>query len=92
MPRTSFGTSALTVRLAARLATLSARLSELPTPEADLGALLDPELSLPAIEAAANPEARDLLRLAIEAVYVSRAPHRGARFVPTERLAFRWVE
>jgi hypothetical protein len=53
--------------------------------------LLDPELSLPAIEEAAVVEARDLLRLAIEAVYVSPAPKRGARFVPADRLAFDWV-
>lgn len=81
----------VTAGLSARLASLRARLAELPTPEADLGALLDPDLSLPAIEAAPVVEARDLLRLAIEAVYVSPAPKRGARFVPAERLAFDWV-
>lgn len=78
--------------LSKRLTTLRARLAELPAPEADLGALLDPEHSLPAIEKAPVVEARDLLRLAVEAVYVTPAPRRGARFVPTERLAFEWVE
>lgn len=74
-----------------RLGSLRARLSALPAPEADLGALLDPELSLPAIESTSVQEARDLLRLAIEGVFVSPAPQRGARFVPHERLSFHWV-
>lgn len=82
----------VTVGLSGRLTTLRARLAELPAPEADLGALLEPDLSLPAIEEASVVEARDLLRLAIEAVFVSPAPKRGARFVPTERLTFDWVE
>jgi site-specific DNA recombinase len=81
----------VSVGLAKRLSALRERLAELPAPEADLGALLDPELSLPAIEEASVTEARDLLRLAVEAVFVSPAPKRGARFVPVERLAFEWV-
>jgi DNA invertase Pin-like site-specific DNA recombinase len=82
----------ITTGLVRRLDALRARLAELPAPEADLGALLDPDLSLKAIEEAPVLEARDLLRLALEAVYVSAAPKRGARFVPSERLAFAWVE
>lgn len=78
--------------LTERLGRLRARLAELPSPEADLSALLDPELSLPGIEAAPVAEARDLLRLVIEGVYVSRAPRRGARFSPQERIRFAWAE
>lgn len=74
-----------------RLAALSARLRELPEPRADLGALLDPELSLPAIESASPIEARTLLRLAIERIEVTAAPKRGARFIPHERVRIRWV-
>lgn len=82
----------VTTGLSTRLTGLRARLADLPAPAADLGALLDPELSLPAIEAAPVVEARDLLRLAIEAVYVTPAPRQGARFVPAERLTFAWIE
>ncbi|WP_407318542.1 recombinase family protein [Isoptericola halotolerans] len=82
----------VTAALLSRLTDLRARLAALPTPKADLRALLDPDLSLPAIEEAPVAEARDLLRLAIEAVYVSPAPRAGARFVPADRLTFDWVE
>lgn len=74
-----------------RIAGLSARLRELPEPRADIGALLDSELSLPAIESATVPEARTLLRLAIERIEVTAAPKPGARFVPNERIRIRWV-
>lgn len=81
----------VTTALAARLASMRSRLAELPTPEANLGALLDPDLSLAAIESAPVEEARDLLRLAIDAVHVTPAPRRGARFIATERLRVDWV-
>lgn len=82
----------VTSAISTRLAGLRARLAELPAPEADLGALLDPALSLPALEASTPQEARKLLGIAIEAVTVSPAPRRGARFVPAERISVRWVE
>jgi hypothetical protein len=81
----------ITTGLVQRLDSLKARLAELPAPEADLAALLDPELSLPAIESASVTEARDLLRLALDTVHVTAAPKRGARFLPAERLTFGWV-
>ncbi len=74
-----------------RIAGLTARLRELPEPRADLGALLEPEVSLPAIEAASVTEARTLLRLAIRRIEVTAAPKQGARFVPHERMRIRWV-
>jgi site-specific DNA recombinase len=74
-----------------RIAALSARVRELPQPHAEISALLDPELSLPAIEAATVPEARVLLRLAIDRIEVSPASGRGVRFVPRERVRIRWV-
>jgi site-specific DNA recombinase len=77
--------------LEARIAGVSSRLRELPQLTADLGALLDPELSLPAIEAASVFEARTLLRLAIRRIEVTAAPSRGARFVTHERVRVRWV-
>jgi DNA invertase Pin-like site-specific DNA recombinase len=82
----------ITGRLGERLDALRSRLAQLPSPEADLSALLDPELSLPGIEEAPVAEARDLLRLVIDGVLVKRAPRRGARFDPAERLRFLWVE
>ncbi|WP_286689673.1 MULTISPECIES: recombinase family protein [unclassified Aeromicrobium] len=73
------------------LAALRTQLAALPRPEANLGALLDPELSLPAIETAPVQEARDLLGLVLAAVRVSKAPRAGARFVAMERLEFEWI-
>lgn len=70
---------------------IAARLRDLPEPTADLGALLEPETSLPAIEVAPVAEARTLLRLAIRRIEVSAAPKQGARFVPHERVRVRWV-
>ena len=81
----------VTRALGERIAALTDRLSELPEPRADLGALLDPETSLPAIEAAPVQEARTLLRLAIRRIEVTAAPKRGARFVPHERMRVYWV-
>lgn len=77
--------------LAERIARITTRLSELPEPRADLGALLDPALSLPAIEGAPVAEARALLRLAIKSIEVTAAPRPGARFIPHERVRVRWA-
>lgn len=74
-----------------RIASLASRLRELPEPHAEISALLDPELSLPAIMAATVPEARALLRLAIERIDVTAAPGQGARFIPRDRVRIRWV-
>ena len=73
-----------------RIATLAARLADLPEPAVDLTALLDPELSLPAIESAPVNEARALLRLASKRIYVTAAPKPGARFLPHERIRIVW--
>lgn len=81
----------ITSAIAERIASTQARIAELPKPEADLGALLDPELSLPAIEGADVLEARALLRLAIKRVVVKPAPYHGARFDPKERMKLIWV-
>ena len=82
----------ITARLQDEVARLVARLADLPEPTADLGGLLDPELSLPAFEASSVHEKRELLRLAIERVEVTAAPKRGARFVPTERMSVKWAD
>ncbi len=81
----------VTAGLQDRISAIVSRLNELPQPEADLGALLDPEISLPAIQAAPVEEARELLRLAIRRVDVTAALKRGARFHPHERIRIRWV-
>lgn len=68
-----------------------AELSNLPEPTANLGALLDPEISLPAIMAAPVLEARALLRLTIDKVIVTAAPKPGARFRSHERVRIVWA-
>jgi hypothetical protein len=74
-----------------RIAGLNGRLRDLPELQADLGPLLDPETSLPALEAASTADARALLRIAIRRIDVEPAPKQGARFVPHERLRVTWV-
>ncbi|HEX2894906.1 MAG TPA: recombinase family protein [Marmoricola sp.] len=81
----------ITAAIGDRIDALRARLAELPEPHADLSPLLDPELSLPALNGASIPEARDLLRLALVRVECSPAPKRGSRFNPNERLRYTWV-
>ena len=81
----------ITARLQDEIARLNARLAELPEPTADLGGLLDPEISLPAFAASGVHEQRQLLRLAIERVEVTPAPKRGARFAPDERVTITWA-
>lgn len=75
-----------------RLAALQLRLADLPQPVANIGALLDPALSLPALATAPAAEARDLLGLAIKRVYVTAAPKRGARFDPLTRMRIVWAD
>jgi hypothetical protein len=80
----------VTAGLRQRIDGLLARLADLPKPEVDLGPLLDPDISLPAIMAAPIPEARGLLRLAITRVEVDPAPYSGAHFDPG-RVHLDWV-
>ncbi len=82
----------ITAALSDTLTDLRARLASLPTPEADLGGLLDPELSRPAFDASSVHEKRELLRLALAHVTVTPAPKRGARFDPLTRLSFGWID
>ncbi|WP_040165063.1 recombinase family protein [Microbacterium gorillae] len=82
----------ITALLEDRIAHATRTLATMPVPEADLGVLLDPELSLPAIEAAPVLEARKLLRLAIDRVIVSAAPYSGARFIARDRMRIVWAE
>ncbi|MFB7251733.1 recombinase family protein [Microbacterium sp. NPDC056234] len=77
--------------LEGQMTTVRADIALLPEPEADLGSLLDPELSLPAIMAAPVMEARALLRLAIDKVIVTPADRPGQRFVPHERIRIAWA-
>ncbi|MDT0179934.1 recombinase family protein [Microbacterium sp. ARD31] len=81
----------ITGALKDRIAAMEEHLRALPQPDADLGALLDPELSLPGIEAAGVLEARTLLRLAIERVEVAAAPYPGARFHGRQRMRIKWA-
>ena len=77
--------------LGEQISRVQAALAELPEPEANISALLDPELSLPAIMAAPVLEARALLRLAIDHVIVTPAPRPGAPFRPHERVRIVWA-
>lgn len=78
--------------LGGQIARVHADLAELPEPEANISALLDPELSLPAIMTAPVLEARALLRLAIDRVIVTPAPRPGAPFRPHERVRITWAD
>ncbi|MDL5487719.1 recombinase family protein [Microbacterium wangruii] len=82
----------ITAELTKQIARVQTDLAALPKPTADLGALLDPEISLPAIMAAPVLEARALLRLAIDKVIVTPAPYSGARFHAHERLQIVWAD
>ncbi|MBO3664798.1 recombinase family protein [Microbacterium stercoris] len=83
--------SRITEALAVQARRIRADLAALPEPQANLGALLDPELSLPAIEAAPVLEARALLRLAIDAVVVTASTGPGARFNALDRMRVIWA-
>jgi DNA invertase Pin-like site-specific DNA recombinase len=77
--------------LRARVAEARAALATLPGPEGDMTPLLDMTQSREAWEALPVDERRALLGLAIERVTVSKAPSRGARFYPGERVLIHWV-
>lgn len=81
----------VTGALSEQISRIRVELASLPEPTANLGALLDPELSLPAILGAPVLEARALLRLAIDSVVVTPAPYAGARFHPHERMRIVWA-
>ncbi|AWB88756.1 recombinase family protein [Salinibacterium hongtaonis] len=83
--------AALARTLEAHIAEVTHQLAALPKPDADLAALLDPELSIPAIESASALEARVLLRLAIDRVIVEPAPYPGARFHAHKRMRIVWA-
>lgn len=77
--------------LRSRVADARAALATLPDPEGDMTPLLDMTQSREAWDALPKDEQRSLLALAIERVTVSRAPSRGARFYPGERVLVHWV-
>ncbi|MEV8514303.1 recombinase family protein [Dactylosporangium sp. NPDC051484] len=83
----------LHTQLAARVEGLRRNLAGYPLPEADIGSLLDPEISREAWANATTNDRRDLLALALDAVYVLPANgRRGARFDPVSRLRFTWAD
>jgi DNA invertase Pin-like site-specific DNA recombinase len=79
-------------RLGERLRLREERLSSLPRPEAHLGALLDPLVSVEAWNASDLVERRALLALAIDRVEVSRAGWRGRAFEPLDRVRIVWAD
>ena len=74
-----------------RVTGLRRNLGEFPMPEADISPLLDPVQVREAWELATVDEQRDLLRLALDAVYLIRAGKWVARFDPNTRLRFVWA-
>ncbi|WP_432884065.1 recombinase family protein [Kribbella sp. CA-245084] len=83
----------LTLRqaLARRISDLDANLVRLPVPTVQVGWLRDPILRAERWSTATVRERRDLLKLAIDTVTVSRG-RRGARFVAEDRLVINWAE
>ncbi|WP_432833686.1 recombinase family protein [Dactylosporangium sp. CA-092794] len=80
-------------QLGARVEGLRRNLAEYPLPEANIGALIDPEVSRATWETATTEDRRDLLALALDAVYVLPANgRRGFRFDPASRLRFAWAD
>jgi DNA invertase Pin-like site-specific DNA recombinase len=77
--------------LRARVAEARGALATLPDPQGDMTPLLDMTQSREAWDALPVDERRALLGLAIERVTVSRAPYKGARFYPGERVLIHWV-
>lgn len=82
--------SRLADRLRGRIDGLRYDLAKLPTPEADISPLLDGELLAEAWEAAEVLERRELLKLAIDRVEVTKGRH-GARFVAEDRVRIVWA-
>ncbi|WP_166028634.1 recombinase family protein [Streptomyces chilikensis] len=77
-------------RLHDRIDGLRHDLAKLPTPEADISPLLDGELLRESWEAAEVQERRELLRLAIDRVEVTKGS-RGARFIAEDRVRIVWA-
>jgi len=74
-----------------RVGGLRRNLADFPLPEADVSPLLDPVQVAEVWELAPVTERRDLLRLALDCVYVTRGTA-GSRFDPDARLRFAWVD
>lgn len=77
--------------LRARVADARGALASLPDPQGDMTPLLDMTQSREAWDVLPVEERRSLLALAIDRVTVTRAPSRGARFYPGERVLIHWV-
>lgn len=69
-----------------------ATMSRLAPAVADLTPLLDLYQSRPAWEALPLPRRREILRLAVERVEVTRSAGRGKKFLPSERLRVHWTD
>lgn len=76
--------------LVRRIEGLTRTLDANPLPEAEISALLDPQLVREAWDAADVKDRRDLLRLALVKVRCSQGI-RGQRFDPVARLTFVWA-
>jgi site-specific DNA recombinase len=76
--------------LKARIRELLRRQAVLSEPTLDATQLLDNDWAFTKWKRSSAPEHRQLLRLAIAAVHVSKAERRGANFNPTERLTYSW--
>jgi hypothetical protein len=74
-----------------RVAGLSADLRGLPTPAVNVGPLLDAETLEPAWKAADTDDRRELLRLAMDRVLISKG-QRGKRFNGLERVTIEWAK
>lgn len=77
--------------LRVRVADARAALAMLPDPEGDMTPLLDMTQSREAWDPLPVEERRSLLALAIDRVTITRAPGRGVRFYPGERVLIHWV-
>jgi site-specific DNA recombinase len=80
----------LAQRLQRRVDGLSTDLAALPSPAIGVSPLLDGVLLAEAWQAADVDQRRELLRLAIDGVSVSKG-ERGKRFVPEQRVTIEWA-
>ncbi|MFJ3564029.1 recombinase family protein [Streptomyces diastaticus] len=74
-----------------RKAEAEERLSALESPRVDITILLE-GYARQAYDSADQPTRRDLVRLAVERVNVTKAPYKGARFDGAERVRIEWAE
>ncbi|MFJ9212984.1 recombinase family protein [Streptomyces sp. NPDC102264] len=58
----------------------------------DVTFLMDAEMCTEAWDRASDEMKRDLIRLAVDTVTVTKAPYRGARFDGWERTSFKWAD